>query len=142
MFKKDLKIKYTLELNNHAEKMGDLIYFTPIFNPELKENPFKIEKREYPVEFVNPENELSVIQVKIPAGYKVESLPKPAMINLSDKSCRFVYNLAVVDEQTLKLVITFNKNKTTFLPEEYNDLKSFYNIMIEKLNEKIVLKKV
>lgn len=139
---KDLIIDYSFKMNNHTEQIGDLIFFTPLIDPEFKVCPFKIENREYPVEFTNPESQMHVIQVKIPSGFKIETLPKSAMISMTDKSCRFGYNITPVDESTVKIVVTFAVNKTMFLPSEYKDLKEFYNIVIAKLNEKLVIKKV
>lgn len=139
---KDLSLNYTVEFTNLTEQMGDLLYFSPIKPAELQENPFKLEKREYPVEFTNPDALMNTLTITIPDGYAVESFPKPTLVNLSDRSCRFTFNVISVNDKTFKIVYTLNTNKTVFLPEEYSDLKQFYSIVTSKLNEKIVLKKI
>ncbi|MCD4711102.1 MAG: DUF3857 domain-containing protein, partial [Bacteroidales bacterium] len=47
----ELIILYDLEQPDYVEDAADILYFSPVFLPFYKSNPFKLEKRDYPVEF-------------------------------------------------------------------------------------------
>ena len=41
-----------------------------------KENPFKQEKREFPIDFSFPFENISTTIINLPEGYRVESIPE------------------------------------------------------------------
>ncbi len=51
---KPLKIKYNIKISDKADILGDKIYIDPMLFFGVESNPFKIEKREYPVDFAYP----------------------------------------------------------------------------------------
>jgi len=126
---------------NQVEEAGDLIIFKPLLFQAIKRSPFKLKERIYPVEYNYHTADLVICQIKIPHGYSIESLPPSINMSLPDKSARYVYT---VMENNGKIVITafFTRNKLTYLPKEYGDLKEFYRMMVDKQNEKIVFKKI
>jgi len=99
-----------------------------------------LEKRNYPVDFHIPQNEVYSIQYIIPDGYTVEELPKTKQIALPEKGGSFSYSIKVQGGKIMVLS-QFKILKHQFLPEEYQALKEFYNIIIDKHAEQIVLKK-
>ncbi len=136
---KPLIYKYEFSLSNSVESTGNLMFVTPLLFETQKKSPFKMVKRDYPVEYNYPSNQFYSVQIEIPENYSVETLPQSINISMPDKQTKFTYNLNIVGN---KIIITsiFVNNRLQFLPTEYNDLKEFYRVMIEKQNEKIVLK--
>jgi hypothetical protein len=133
--------EYQCIITSHCEKAGDLMLFSPMFFEATGENPFKLEERKYPVEINYPSTEQHLIQIKIPDGYRIESIPTSVRISLSDNAASFTYNLVNLQDRIMcssKLDI----NKTLFLPEEYAELKLFFNTFIAKQAEQVVLKKM
>jgi len=133
--------EYQCVITGHCEKAGDLMLFSPMFYEATSDNPFKLEDRKYPVEINYPITEQHVIQIKIPDGYRIETIPSPIKVSLPDNSASFTYNLVNLQDKIMcssKLDI----NKTMFLPEEYADLKQFFNTFIAKQAEQVVLKKL
>ena len=106
-----------------------------------KENPFKQEIREYPVDFGYPTQEKFNINISIPEGFVVESMPQPINITTGENVGAFKYLIANA-ENTIQIVITKDINAPIVLAEFYPVLKDFYKQMIDKQNEKIVLKKI
>ena len=51
------------EIENAANMEGERIYLNPILKYKTHENPFKLEQREYPVNFGYP------ITVKLPSAF-------------------------------------------------------------------------
>ena len=138
----DLKLeeKFDVVINDHTEEAGNLVYFTPLFYEKTTENPFKLDKRQYPVEFDYPSMIYQNIEIEIPEDYAIETLPKSIIINLPDKSARYVYNVNSFGKKIL-VSSQFFINKVLFLPDEYDTLKKLFSMIVSKQNEKIVLKK-
>jgi hypothetical protein len=127
-------------LKDYAQTSNDAIYFKPIFITNLSENPFRLETRVYPVDFGYPYEIVFTGKFSIPDGYKAEELPKPKMIILPENAGKFVYNVSLQNE-TITVINQFVLSKPTFVQSEYPQLREFYNIIVAKQAEQIVLKK-
>ncbi|NDI97734.1 DUF3857 and transglutaminase domain-containing protein [Flavobacterium sp. LaA7.5] len=138
---KPINEEYDFTTDNETEFIGGKIYLNPLLFLTAKENPFKQEKREYPVDFVFPMQQKSIILLNLPKGYIVESLPKPVNVVMEENIGEFKYNIAVINNQ-LQVAITYSINYAIIPQTYYTTLKDFYRSMIEKQAEKVVLKKV
>ncbi|AXG73289.1 DUF3857 domain-containing protein [Flavobacterium arcticum] len=132
---------FSFQNNAGADVIGDKIYLSPMLFYTMKENPFKQEKRAYPVDFIYPRQDRYNISITIPDGYEVESLPESATVAMDGNICTFRFNIAQRGNQ-IQMVINNDINVGRLNPEYYSDLKSFFNDVFVKQNEKIVLKKV
>ncbi len=139
-FTKPVVEDYEFTHNTLTDIIGDKIYINPMLFFTQKENPFTLEKREYPIDFVFPHQDKYVIVLTLPEGYVVESLPKPAVIVMDGTAGSFKYNIATAGN-TVQLSAILDINAATFAPDYYLTIKDFYSKMVEKQNEKIVLKK-
>jgi len=124
-----------------CDVMGDKIFFSPIIFFATKKNPFNQEKREYPVDFEFPFQDKYIVNIEIPDGYVLESLPSPSNVQTDDKQLGFVYNISSSGNK-VQLMFVMDINTSIVTATNYPALKDFYKKMIEKQNEKIVLKKV
>ena len=132
---------YSFKKNNSVEIIGDKMYFSPLLFFTTSENPFKQEIREYPVDFVFPNQNKYVINITIPDGYVVESIPAPISIAMSENLGSFKFNISNKEKQ-IQLLVTQDINSAIFSAEYYEELKAFFGEMIKKQTEKIILKKV
>lgn len=137
---KSAKEVYTLTINEHASIAGDIIYISPFIDAQLKENPFKSEKREYPVDFGYPIIKAYSCKLTVPDGYTVDELPKSQIMKLADNEARFVYN-SVMSGNLISITSSMQINKSIFVMDEYPALREFFNQVIAKQAEQIVLKK-
>ena len=125
---------------NTVQENGDLLYVKPTIMSGWEVNPFKNEKRTYPVEFPYPTSDQYVLALTIPDGYKVEELPKSMSLTLPPKDAQFSYHIAI-DGKIIRLSVKIQVNKLGVPVEEYTFLRNFFSQVSAKLSEMIVLKK-
>jgi hypothetical protein len=138
---KPLMETYSFKSNKDVEIINDKIYLSPMLFLANSENPFKQEIREYPVDFGYPFESKIYINLDIPEGYKVEFLPKGANLLTGDNIGAFSYVIQNT-ENKIQMIITTNINTAIVSADFYDVLKEFYQGMINKQNEKIVLTKI
>ena len=138
---KPVNENFNFTIDNQCEIIGDRIYINPqLFLAETK-NPFVQEKRDYPIYFGYPTQEKFNINIEIPKGYAVESIPKAIKLQTRENIVSFTFN-AEISNNTIQIAIVEDSNKQLVSSAVYPVLKDFYKQMIDKLNEKIVLKKI
>lgn len=139
--KRSLHIISGVEIVGLAESKGDLLSFQPVFISDYLKNNLPNENRILPVEMAFPQTENFVLNLELPEGYTVESLPVSVSLSLADNSAD--YNLLVsVQGSFLQLISKVNIKKTTFPLPAYDDLRELFIQIEEKLKEKIILKKI
>ena len=131
---------YSFKSNKDVEIINDKIYLSPMLFLADKENPFKQEKREYPVDFGYPFESKIYVNIDIPQGYKVEFLPKASNLLTGDDIGAFSYVIENTDNK-IKIIVTATMNMAIVPADFYDVLKEFYQGMITKENEKIILTK-
>jgi hypothetical protein len=119
---------------------ANILYINPFLNNAVKENPFKSENRVYPVDFGSPFEKTSLIKLKIPDGYVAEELPKPIAIGLPNNGGKYLYSISNMNG-VISLTSIMSINKGIFTQPEYPNLREFYNQIVAKQAELIVLKK-
>ena len=132
---------YSFSHDNVVEIIGDKMYFSPMLFLASDTNPFKAEKREFPIDFIYPYADKCTITVNIPDGYVVEFIPSPISLLMENDLGSFKFNIATSGKQ-IQLSVIDDVNRAVVEPQYYNTLKDFFRQMILKQNEKIVLKKV
>jgi hypothetical protein len=134
----NLGVKYDFILKAEKE---DIFYFNPMFGEGYKENPFKSQERSYPVEMPYAIDETYILTLEIPEGYEVDELPKQLTVNLNEQGDgRFEYRISQ-SGNVVSLRSKIRLIRTNYLPEEYNQLREFFNLVVKKHNEQIVFKK-
>lgn len=105
------------------------------------ENPLNSDMRDYPVEFSFPSKFVEQITIDIPEGYIIESLPKSAALQTTDKGLNYKINISQTD-RTITVNTMFTINKLYYEPHEYHGLKEFFAQMVDKDQAQIVLRKI
>lgn len=135
-----VKESVNLSSDEYTTAAADKIYMPGIAFGALYSNPFLSETRLYPLDYEATIDQTMIFQYTIPEGYTIEESPEPALIRLPDNSASYVYHL-VVNGNTVQITSKLNINKTLFFPEEYKQLRSFYDQVVSKQAEQIVLVK-
>ncbi|MCB0451698.1 MAG: DUF3857 domain-containing transglutaminase family protein [Aequorivita sp.] len=133
-----VSLEYDFEALDAVEDVAGKLYFSPMFFMATKETPFKSETREYPIDFGYPMKNRYIINIALPEGYKVEALPENAVFNLGENTGSYRYLISQVGNK-LQLSVEYAMNKSFIPAEEYGNLKKFYELLIAKENEKVVL---
>lgn len=136
----DMKISINFSQNNYVEQSNEISFFTPAYQPFISENPFKLEKRDYPVEFNYPISLQQFYTIRMPENFTISELPKPLMARTPDGKMKYIYNINQLGDK-ITLSIMFSMSRTLFLPEEYQGLKEFYQMIVDKQKELVVIKK-
>jgi hypothetical protein len=135
-----LKETYQVVIKDYAQKMDDVIYIDPVIFLKQRSNPLVANERKLPIDFDYPVESALMVRLKIPKEYQIEELPKPKMAVLPDGGGKFIYNVSPSDGLvTIYSQITLNK--VSYASEDYAVLREFYNQIVAKHSEQIVLKK-
>lgn len=132
--------EHEMVINENMVVAGDLIYLDPFIRQSQKENPFKSEVREYPVDFGSPLEQTFFLKLTVPEGYTVDELPQSKVITMPENGARYIYNTSHSGNQ-ITITSMFHINKSLFSQLEYPYLREFYNQIVAKQAEQIVLKK-
>nr|WP_294790518.1 DUF3857 domain-containing protein [uncultured Mucilaginibacter sp.] len=116
------------------------IYLNPNLFSLLKKNPFLAETRLTDIEFGYTRTFSIGGRYTLPAGFKVDAMPKSGKVVMPDKS---VVLTRIVGEQdgvlSVRYVVEFNN--AIYLKKDYPDFRAFVKVLYEMLNEPIILKK-
>ena len=132
---------FTFTSSNFCENIGGKMFINPMLFFTLNKNPFVQEKRRMPIYFGYPKQEKYNINLEIPEGYTVESIPKAIKIALEDNVVLFTINTQV-EGNRIQIMITKEMNVAFLTADYYDNLKDFFQKIIDKQNEKIVFKKL
>ena len=124
--------------DNHIEEINSKLYINPLCHLTMTENPFKTNKRTFPVDYTAPWLEKNLVVMTMPEGYAVEFIPESFGVGLPDNLGVFKY---VVKQTGNKLSIqsVFKMNSSLISPQYFQELKEFYAQLVAKQSEKIIL---
>lgn len=123
---------------NDIEIIDEKIYFKPLLFLKESINPFVIETREYPIDYGFSFEEKYNINIEIPVGYIVASLPNAVNYLTDDGIGAFKYMLTS-SENKIQIMVSFGINRSMLPADYYEVIRDFYQKVIDKENEKIVL---
>ena len=116
------------------------IKLNPFVVYRKNENPFKLNERQYPVNFGAPFSEAYTISIKIPKNYTVSNLPKSKGGKLPDNSGQYFMKV-IKEKSTILIYFYYTINKSIFYNIEYAYLKEFYKQLIDTQNCYIIFNK-
>ncbi len=137
---KPLKEIMEVSITGYADIIGDMISLRPMLIEQLESNPFKVEKRKYPIDYGHPMRSRYILNVELPEGYEIAEMPKPSNIQLPEKSAKFNYSVSL-NGNVIQFMANFEISRTVFYESDYQLIKEFYNQVIAKQSEVIMLKK-
>ena len=136
-FDEKMKIGYDFSFKLNE----DIIYLDPLFGEAYKTNPFTAATRNYPVEMPYKTEEIIIVNMEIPTGYKVDEMPKSVKMNYNENEGSFEY-IMNKDASNIYLKCVLKFNKAIFSSEDYEYLREFYGQIVKKQSEQIVFKKI
>lgn len=136
-----VKEKFKLEDNIEGFIKDGRILFNPIILGKITKNPFKLDKRSYPIDYGLPTTIKTSYVIKIPSGYELAKKYPPIKLMLPSNMGYYIYSLNELDNGDLLLKTSFVINKKVIAPSNYKGLKTFYNSVINKNNTLIEIKK-
>jgi Domain of Unknown Function with PDB structure (DUF3857) len=135
-----LKMAVDLKYAPDQNAGNEFLYMQPLLYETIRENPFSSDHRKYPVNYIFTREETVLVNLTLPSGYSVVEFPPPVKLVLPDNSGEYTYHITS-DNNQLKIMRKFSINKREFAADEYADLKEFYNKVLAKDAEQVVIKK-
>lgn len=119
----------------------DILYINPMLSEGYKENPFKAAERFYPVEMPYTMDETYILSMDVPNGYEVDELPKQIAVKLNEDGDGYFEYLITQSNNIISMRSRIKLQRALFAPEEYESIREFFAMVVNKHSEQIVLKK-
>jgi hypothetical protein len=131
---------FDFKSSNSYDKIGDIIYLNPLFFFTTTTNPFKNQERNYPIDLSFPFTNTISVNIETPQGYEIQSIPNSTNIELPNNIGGFSM---IFSENEGTIQVRYNLElRVSILPaKDYKMIKDFYETIIEKQSENIILKK-
>jgi hypothetical protein len=138
---KPIKEEFEVSINNGVGNMDGELYIIPLLYEQMTENPFKVSDRKYPIDFGYTRDKTVIVTYTFPQGYSVTNYP--AAINMKLPGNTAAYSCtSTITEGKISIIYKLNINNSLIPQSQYADFREFYNQIIAKEAEPVVLKKI
>lgn len=121
------------------EGEGNLIYVPVRFN-EFIESPFKSPERKSPIKFNYPLELKISVTFELPDEFEMVNVPERDSLLYNKKELVFV-RTSRTQENTVQMHYFISITKLVFKPEEYDELKVFYDYLISSMNAPVTIRR-
>lgn len=126
--------------NVQTDVIGNKIIINPLLFTATKEHQLNQETRNYNIEFGSPMTMNKLVKIKIPEGYKVESLPKDFNETIVNNAAGYAYKFEEKDGNII--INAVRVFPYSVLPYDYYPhFKNFMTKVVEAETQQIVLVK-
>jgi hypothetical protein len=132
---KPFEVNYNALIN--VESIEDKILVAPFCETVISENPMKQVFRTYPIDMVYKNAHRFISTITIPEGYKIVN--KPASLNINNDQVEIQYMVEELGNNTIKIYGFYDFKKDVYQANEYTYIKGYFNRIVDKFNEKIIL---
>ncbi len=133
------KFVVNYDASSTVKNINGKMYINPFLNTSLTEDVLVEKERTYPVDMIYPQIRSYFVRMEIPEGYELEFIPKNQKVDNSLVEMNYTVEN---NDGALKISFSYFLKKGIYPPEDYKKLRYYYQQIIKKSNEKIVLKKV
>jgi len=135
-----LRISAHVASSTYAQAQGDFLYVNPIPVDRLRTNPLTRRERNFPVDMMYVCMSTTASKIHVPEGFEVEDLPPPLHVRVGPSDA--VYSLIITKENDAIVTLArLSISKTQFPPQQYAELKAFYDQVVASSNALVVLKR-
>jgi hypothetical protein len=138
----DEAIIHNIQYKMNFPVEDSFIYVDPFIFSEYRKNPFNVEKRDLPIELEYLKEDNYVFSLEIPQGYIIEEIPISASISIDDaNSITFEYRVSAT-ATNIGIRSKIKINKSTYPAGSYKFIRDQFDLISQKLNEQLVLRKI
>ncbi|MCB0640151.1 MAG: DUF3857 and transglutaminase domain-containing protein, partial [Phaeodactylibacter sp.] len=119
---------------------SEFLYIDPDIMGQFEENPFKSPQRDFPIELPFPTVKRIIYKLKLPEHLEVEDIPESTSFLLLEGAGQFVTSYRLSDDNLLDIRATQKLNSAYFKPEQYAELRTFYQQITDQMQEMAVFK--
>lgn len=133
------KFQMELSVRIPTKIIEDKIFIAPFLHESITSNPFIYKERTYPIDMVYSFQKSFTSSISIPEGYAISYLPDN--YSTENKIITIKYQVNQVNDSTIDVAGAYVIEKNLYQPDEYVRLKFYYDKIIEKFNDNIILEK-
>ncbi len=133
---KPYKLRYNF--TTKPEVVNDKIYISPFLQESVTDNPLKQKDRQYPVDMIYPTKRTYNSSISIPEGYVIDFLPED--FKISNDLFELNYSIKPYSDK-IQVIFDYYFKKPIYQSDDYTKIKYYFDEIVKKGNEKIVLKK-
>ena len=131
-----LEIRAWFSSSTYIQQGGGMMYLNPLIAGRLKDNPFKAEKREFPVDYAYPRRKNIITNINIPASMELKEKYADRSQRLSELS----YKRSSAESETgIQILSKLEINRSEIPPVFYTRLKDFYSRLVSYDSEMLVI---
>ena len=132
---------FSLEFEQEATSSGEMVYIKPFLIKEHHQDDFPPGERHLPVDFPFREAITYIYSLQVPDGYVVEQLPPTVSFRPASFKARALCQSQLTEGNIIKISFSFKNDALQVLPDEYGDLRAFWEKLCNIYQGTIVLKK-
>ncbi len=136
-------LRYTFKFTDvpGGELIGNKMILNPLLFTQLTQSSFTQDSRNYPLEFGSVISKSKIIKIKIPEGYKVESLPAEKRFVVEGNVAGYVYK--VEEKDGFIILNSVYEIAHSMLPANYyKPMKDFEKNQMNAEGQEVVLVKM
>jgi len=114
--------------------------FNPFISGRQESNPFKSDKRIYPIDFAVPVDENTTIIIEFPETFEVVSVPDKVGLALPNAGGKYLFGSQLVQNR-LTVTNSLSLARPLYMAQEYPYLKEIYSKMVQTQNTDIIFKR-
>ncbi|TVZ15301.1 DUF3857 domain-containing protein [Maribacter sp. MAR_2009_72] len=134
---KKLTERFKFEVENSFQ--GGNIYLNPFVIKFFDKNPFLSSERTYPIDFGFPIKYQYLLNLKIPEGYALKSLPADKNLTLPANSGMLKLSVSDIVNGSLNMFFTFELNSAHYKTDYYTALKKLFSEAVNGQNESFIV---
>lgn len=129
---------FSFNVTSTPELINNKMYINPFLGLNLSENPLKKSERTYPIDMIYPKRTTFTSIIKVPKEWVVDYLPETSKVE--NDLFSLDYNIVSADGE-INISFSYYFKKSIYPENNYLLMKSYFNDIISKGNDRIVLSK-
>lgn len=128
---------FTVEISKFASAAGKRLIAPSLLFPTFQKDMFTQESRTYPIIFHYPFTEMDEVDIELPEGYLLEATPfhrKAGLYYAAYETTSSLDDNQLITKRLLRL------DHVSFPPEQYFELKNFFDVVKDGDEEQAVLR--
>jgi len=132
--------KFGIEFSGFDSPQTTDFLFNPFISGRQESNPFKSDKRIYPIDFAVPVDESITIIIEFPETFEVVSVPDKVGLALPNAGGKYLFGSQLVQNR-LTITNSLSLARPFYMAQEYPYLKEIYSKMVQTQNTDIIFKR-
>ena len=133
---KKITENYNFELG--LDQQNSTLYIDPFIIKHFRNNPFKLESRNYPIDFGYNRNYVCYIKLLVPEGYAIKELPRARMVSLPGNSANLRFDCSA-DEGIINLYFNLSIKSPHYTADKYEAIKALFANVTEIQNNSLIV---